>query len=360
MTANLAVDQKLRQLRRRANRLALALAYRFHWPLSPGLPQIMMIEPTNLCNLRCPLCPTGNRGLQRRKGFMEMGLYRRILAETDGALERLRLYNFGEPFLHPHIFEMISLAQGAEVKTLVSTNGLVFADARQVDALIDSRLDRLRVSIDGASQQTHQQYRVGSQLETILQGVELLLQRQRLREKKRPRVELQFIVMRHNEHELPEMRSLAKSLGVPLRIKSVGLGSLVQPRAEQPGAPVAQPAPPEQDPARWLPVGSAAPRRYDQHGGVLTLAGGGMPAMCDHPWHRLVVNWDGSATACCYDHEGLFAFGSATHGIRRLWNGAGIQNLRRAMRRGDLPEVCLSCSVRLWNSQRMAIVENDI
>jgi len=341
MKSILAADDKARWLRRRTNRLKLALAYRLKSTVVPGLPRLLMIEPTNLCNLRCPLCPTGNGTLQRPKGRMVFDLYRRILAELDGAMERLILYNYGEPFLHPQIFEMIALARQSEIHTRVSTNGLVFDDARGIDALIASQLDHLRVCIDGATPETHQMYRVGSRLESVLVGVEQLLQRQRTLGRKRSRVELQFIAMRQNQHELPAIRRLAGSLGVPLRIKSVGLGNLRK-------AP---------ERSRWLPEAGSL-RRYEWSAGRLELNEEGAPRrVCDHPWERLVINWDGEATACCYDHEGHFAFGNAAGGIGRLWNGAGLQALRQALRHGDPPEICRGCPSVLWNSPRMAVVE---
>jgi MoaA/NifB/PqqE/SkfB family radical SAM enzyme len=92
---------KRRWLKRALNQAGLRLSYELKLQRVPGLPRILMIEPTNECNLRCPLCPTGAGTLRRPKGFMALELYRSILAELDGALERLMLYNYGEPFLHP-------------------------------------------------------------------------------------------------------------------------------------------------------------------------------------------------------------------------------------------------------------------
>ena len=51
---------------------------------------------------------------------MALELYRRVLADLDGSLERLMLYNYGEPFLHPHIFDMIAEARQAEIFTRAS------------------------------------------------------------------------------------------------------------------------------------------------------------------------------------------------------------------------------------------------
>lgn len=343
-------DDKRRWLKRRANQARLAIAYRLGLPRVPGLPRIVMIEPTNECNLRCPLCPTGAGTLKRPKGYMPFELYRRVLAELDGALEHLMLYNYGEPFLHPRIFDMIALARQAEIHTRISTNGLVFLHAHHIDALIDSALNHLRVSVDGATPHTYNRYRVGGQLEQIFEGVRQLQQRKRERGRLKPAVELQFIVMRHNEHELPAMRRIAHDLGVPLRIKTVGLGDAS--RLDKPLASCDGPGRQE-----WLPLQPEL-RRYEQRDGQFELAANGQAhAVCDHPWRRLVVNWDGQATSCCYDRDGLHAFGSVADGLDAVWNGQRLQAFRQAIRSASPPALCRRCAVRLWNTPRLAWVE---
>jgi radical SAM protein with 4Fe4S-binding SPASM domain len=332
---------KRRWLRRALNRAGLRLSYRLGLLRVPGLPRILMIEPTNECNLRCPLCPTGAGTLKRPKGTMSFELYRRVLDELDGALERLMLYNYGEPFLHPRIFDMIAAARQAEIHTRISTNGLVFLHAHHADDLIASRLNHLRVSLDGATAETYSVYRVGGQLDRILEGVRLLQQRKRELGRARPVVELQFIVMRHNEHELPAMRQIAHELGTPLRVKTVGLGDLNREPARQ----------------QWLPS-RASLRRYLAGDGQFELAPDGQARhVCDHPWHRLVVNWDGQVTPCCYDRHGAYEFGNAADGMSAVWNGERLQAFRQAVRSTSPPAICQRCAVRLWNTPKMGWVE---
>jgi radical SAM protein with 4Fe4S-binding SPASM domain len=334
-----AANDKSRWLSRRANAAVLQLAYRLGLPHVPGLPRVLMIEPTNECNLRCPLCPTGAGKLKRGKGQMSFELYRRILAELDGTLERLMLYNYGEPFLHPRILEMMAEAHRAEVHTRVSTNGLVFL--RGVDArdLIASGLDYLRVSVDGATEETYNVYRVGGRLDRVLEGVRLLQKRKQELGRSKPVVELQFIVMRHNEHEIPLMRRMARELGVLLRCKSVGLGDLNH----------------EPDRRAWLPDDESL-RRYEERDGQFNLARLDQ-WVCDHPWHRLVVNWDGQVTPCCYDPDGEYELGNAADGIGAVWNGERLRTFRQAVRSHERPTICQRCSVSLWNSPRMARIE---
>jgi radical SAM protein with 4Fe4S-binding SPASM domain len=336
-----AARDKRRWLNRCANRANLRLAYRLGLLRVPGLPRILMIEPTNECNLHCPLCPTGAGTLKRTKGQMPFELYQRILAELDGALERLMLYNYGEPFLHPRIFDMIRLARKAEIHARISTNGLVFLRAHHADELIASRLNHLRVSVDGATAETYGLYRIGGQFDRILEGVRLLQQRKRELGRSKPVVELQFIVMSHNEHELDAMRQIAHELGVFLRVKTVGLGDLNRGSKRQ----------------QWLPA-QATLRRYRQRDGQFELIQNSRARfVCDHPWHRLVVNWDGQVVPCCYDRHGAYEFGNAADGLGRVWNGECLQAFRRALRSSSPPPICQRCAVRLWNTPKMAWAE---
>lgn len=330
---------KRRWLRRAANRAALALGTRLGLAYAPGRPRLLMIEPTNRCDLRCPLCPVGAGTLGRAPGQLPFALFERILRDLDGALERVLLYNYGEPFLHPQVFDMLAAAHAAEIHTRVSTNGIVFNRARAADELIECGLSHLRVSLDGATQETYATYRVGGHLERIVEGVRLLQERKRELGRARPVVELQFIAMRHNEHELPAMRALAHELDTPLRVKAVGLGDRVR----------------DAEAGRWLPS-AGAPRRYDERDGKVALAGG--PARgCAQPWYRLVVNCDGQVVPCCYDRDGVYAFGNAADGLISVWNGAPLQAFRRALRSPAPPALCRRCAVHLWGSARLVQVE---
>lgn len=331
---------KRRWLRRWANLAGLWLSYRLGALRVWGLPRILMIEPTNECNLHCPLCPTGAGTLKRPKGQMSFELYSRVLADLDGALSRVKLYNYGEPFLHPRILDMIALARQAEIHARVSTNGLAFLRGIDADDLISSGLDYLRVSVDGATAETYNVYRVGGQLDRVLEGVRVLQRRKRELERRRPVVELQFIAMRHNEHELAAVREIAHELGALLRIKSVGVGDV------QRGS----------DRREWLPE-DVTLRRYEECDGRLALARDGCATRCDHPWYRLVVNWDGQVTPCCYDRDGEYEFGNAAQGMAAIWNGERLRAFRQRLRSSDLPTICRRCSARLWNSPRMARLE---
>jgi radical SAM protein with 4Fe4S-binding SPASM domain len=121
-----------------------------------------------------------------------------------------------------------------------------------------------------------------------------------------------------------------------VRIKSVGLGDLDR----------------ESHWREWLPEDESL-RHYDAS---FNLARG-KRRVCDHPWHRLVVNWDGQVTPCCHDPNGEYEFGNAAEGIGTVWNGERLRAFRRAIKSQERPMICTKCSAPLWNSPRMGRME---
>src|SRR5262245_27894033 len=126
-----------------------------------------MIESTSLCNLRCPLCPVPSH-LHRETGHMRMHTYKDVIDDIAGYAKKIDLWNFGEPFLNEEIFDMIRYATDRGIKVRVSTNS-TFLGEEEVDQIFWSNLSSIIVCLDGASKETHERYRVGSQFEDVVE-----------------------------------------------------------------------------------------------------------------------------------------------------------------------------------------------
>ncbi|MDD3051776.1 MAG: radical SAM protein, partial [Candidatus Cloacimonetes bacterium] len=87
-----------------------------------GYPASIMIEPTNICNLRCPLCPSGNGTLTRKRGSIDFKLFEKIVEELHDKIFMLFFWNQGEPFLHKNMNEMVRYAAERKIYTTISTN----------------------------------------------------------------------------------------------------------------------------------------------------------------------------------------------------------------------------------------------
>ncbi len=182
-------------------------------PIQWGLPISISFEPTTSCNLRCPECPSGLRSFSRPTGMLQQDFFSSTIDQLHKDLFYLIFYFQGEPYLNPDFLDMVRYAADKKIYTATSTNGhyLTEANARKT---IESGLDRLIISIDGTTQEIYQQYRVGGNLEKVLEGARTIMHWKKQLKSRTPFVVFQFLVVRPNEHQLEDARVLAKQIGV--------------------------------------------------------------------------------------------------------------------------------------------------
>src|SRR5579863_8480481 len=178
-----------------------------------GYPVSLSFEPTTSCNLRCPECPSGLRAFTRPTGMLENGFFRQTIDQMSKDLLYLVFYFQGEPYLNPAFLDMVAYASSKGVYTATSTNAHYLND-RNAKRTVESGLDRLIISIDGATQDVYEQYRVGGRLERVLEGARNVVRWKKQLKSKTPFIFFQFLVVRPNEHQLDEIRLLAKDAGV--------------------------------------------------------------------------------------------------------------------------------------------------
>src|SRR6059058_3425040 len=134
-----------------------------------GYPISISFEPTTSCNLRCPECPSGLRAFTRPTGMLQKDFFKETIDQLQQQLMYLVFYFQGEPYLNPDFLNMVSYASSKGIYTATSTNAHYLNDAN-ARRTVESGLDRLIISIDGSTQETYRQYRVGGQLNKVLEG----------------------------------------------------------------------------------------------------------------------------------------------------------------------------------------------
>lgn len=298
-----------------------------------GYPYEWEIDTTNICQLKCPLCHTGLGTINRQKGVMHFETYTKVIDEIKDYCIWLSLYSWGEPFLNKQIDKFVAYANKANIATIISSNLNKPLTPQMAESLIKSGLDVLIVSLDGTTQDVYQIYRVGGRLDRVLDNIRLLAQKKKELGYKTPFIEWQFIVMRQNEHQIPEAKDMAKELGVD---------NIVFKKVDFPHG--------ESDPElarRWVPTGDTNYQReqpFDKPYGESGLR-------CWRLWRSGVVNWDGGYAPCCYLTDASQDFGDVkTHSIKEIWNNQNYVSARKLFTDdGDpLAKVgCLSCNVYL-------------
>ncbi len=274
-----------------------------------GMPGVIMIEPTNICNLKCPMCPSGNGSLKRAKGYMEFDLYKKIIDEVSEYAFMVILWNQGEPFLNKDMVKMIKYAHSKRLYTLVSTNANIMPSAEDI---VDSGLDRLIVSLDGASQETYNQYRINGEIDKVIENVKKLVAAKKKKNSIFPKILWQFIVMKHNEHEIEPIRKLAKELGVDsLSLKTVQIYE-------------------KDDIKNFLPENPKY-RRYKISGDDFELKFG-IKNRCRRIWDQPVINWNGEMAVCCFDKDIDFPVGNVrTNSVKSIFKNKKFQKMRNTI-----------------------------
>jgi MoaA/NifB/PqqE/SkfB family radical SAM enzyme len=296
-------------------------------PVAWGRPFMLMLEPTSRCNLHCPLCAVGAGKLTRPQGHMPLEQYTRILNDMGPYLLHLTLWNQGEPFLHPRLIEMIEYAKARKMTVLTSTNGHFLNDPETAERLVRSGLDDLIVSLDGISPGTYQGYRKGGDLGRVLEGIRTLVSAKKRLRASRPLIELQFLIMRHNEHEIDSFRELAGELGADrISLKTLQVETLQEART-------------------YLPRRRSL-RRYRLEKGAIRLRGK-LHHRCRWIWFCPVIDSDGTVCACCFDKNHTMPLGNAFNGrpMAEIWQGPSYRSFRaRILAARDRIELCRNCS----------------
>jgi MoaA/NifB/PqqE/SkfB family radical SAM enzyme len=186
---------------------------RFKREVVHNYPVAAFIEPNLFCNLQCPACPTGLRLGLRPTVSIKEELFKAAIDEIGDYVFQLYMYNWGEPLLHKQTPELIRYAKAKDLKIVLSTNLSIKLTDDYIERLVQSGLDRLIVSLDGLTQETYEKYRRGGKLDLVRENVMRIKQAKERLGVSTPKVVWQFLVFKHNEHEIEQARAEFKDWG---------------------------------------------------------------------------------------------------------------------------------------------------
>jgi MoaA/NifB/PqqE/SkfB family radical SAM enzyme/predicted SAM-dependent methyltransferase len=280
----------------------------------PLAPHIFTIETTLACDLRCPECAIGGGLIQREKGLMSFESYREIADKIRPYARYVYLHIWGDPMLNPDIFEMIRYTS-AFAGTNISTNGQSL-NREKAQELIRSGVSDVIVSIDGATQEVYQQYRVGGDIGKAFRALALLVEENRLQGGK-VNIIPQFIVFEHNQHEMDLFSRRCAELGLSPAFKAPYL---------------------RKSDSRFAYCDTPAFQRphYQDLASLQNAMSG-----CPNPREVFTVLRDGSVVACCHDYAGATSFGNIfQEEVISIWTSPAFEKFRGAVTCGKAPEFC--------------------
>lgn len=311
---------------RQANALLAKIEQKLNRTRPASLPFYAVIEPTNICNLNCPFCPTGAGRQGRKKGMMKMETLDKFLKQVGRYLLDAELCNWGESFLHPDIHAIIALIKRENIHAALSTH-LSLEDQFDPEELVRSGLDYLVVSMDAACAETYANYRKGGDFELVLKNIRSLVETRKRLGSYSPFIALKFLVFKHNEHERDRFDELARELGAD---RTLFVPAYI----------------PEEKREDFQPLDPSCEIETFEAG----VPGG---KNCHWLWTGVVLNWDGSISPCCHgiSYSGDYDFGHIDDkSFYDIWRNEFFQQARAAFT-GERPrieaaELCYQCRYR--------------
>ena len=295
---------------------------------SLGTPILLCIEPTNVCDQKCTICETGLGILGREKEFLSFDKFTAILDQFDDNLEILYFYFMGEPFLNKGSYRMIQYAAERGIWVSSCTNG------NHIDPqeLLKSGIGEINFQIGGMTQEIHEIYRRGGDLKRVFASIEecLDLRDQMFKNcRNRPMINISFILMKHNEHQIAAFMDYCKKRGVD-RYNIIGTCLREHSQGNQ-----LLPT----DTSYWI---------YDENAfqkGVL-IPKHRPNNYCEWIYFTTTIQVNGDVVPCCRDPSGKYILGNVfNQEFIKIWNNQNYKDIRKIVaKQSNNFELCRLCS----------------
>lgn len=301
-------------------------------PIQWGSPMTVSIEPTTACNLRCPECPSGLRSFTRETGNLKKDFFTKTIDELYKDLIYLIFYFQGEPYINPNFLDMVAYAHKKGIYTITSTNGHFLNDAN-AKKTIESGLDRMIISVDGTTQEVYENYRKEGKLENVLEGAKNMVKWKKKMNSSTPHIIFQFLVVKPNEHQIPDIYKLAEEIGVDeVKLKTAQVYDY-------------------QNGNDLIPTIDKYSRYHKKEDGSYRVKNE-LLNHCWKLWHACVISWDGLVLPCCFDKDAEHRLGDLKkRSFKEIWHGPEYNGFRKSLLKGrDQIEICTNCTegCKVW------------
>jgi|GEM_PF-1049521 len=278
-----------------------------------NVPKIFYVETILGCNLKCPECPEGDGVINRARGAMRFEDFKIIADKIKPYTEYLFLFLWGEPLLNKDIIKIIKYASQF-TKTCISTNGILLTE-NKAEELITSGITDIIFSIDAATKETYDRYRIAGDFDKSIRALKLL-QDYNVKYGSKVNISPQFIVFKHNQHEMRKFKNLCESIGLEPVFKKPYIRK---------NDKIQESSYPEFIRTEF--------NEYSKYVEALTK--------CECVRDVFTILLDGSVIPCCYDYDGKLSYGNIfSEDAWEIWQKDEYVKFRNNVIKGDLPKLC--------------------
>jgi hypothetical protein len=267
-----------------------------------SFPRVVRIETTNACNAHCIICP--HDSIRRPIAQMDDALYVRLIDECAcSGCREIQLHNFGEPLMDKQIENRISYAKKKGIKKVKFFSNGSLLDERRAKGLIESGLDEIKISIDGACKEEFERIRTPLRFEIVIQNIIRLVS---FRNSAGSKLKIHVTCCSTSDKQ-GTMQLLENVVDKFYFNKIHNWGDIEQ---------------------------TEGPNRVRKP--------------CSRLWNNLTVLADGSVSLCCLDYDGQHLLGhiDAKNSISSIWSNPAYCRVRKYHREGRQNEIilCANCT----------------
>jgi len=291
------------------NRFNLTRAIIRSTQLHKGVPQEIIVEVTNRCNLHCPMCVRTHRKINEKD--LTKDEFSLLLDNIPDNTERVAIAGLGEPLLNPNIIDIVHHCTKKGFDSVLYTNATLL-DLNISAELLRAGLGSIIISFDGTTDTSYEYYRRGANFDRVKANILNFLKiKQELNSK--VFVEMQMIVLKHTFPEVKKFLHMWSIDGVDsIRVKNDHMGVLKE--------------------------------DFDKSSSFLK----GKKGLCAMPWRGpATINVQGELYPCCVASEYNVMLGNVfEHKLEELWHSDLANKLRKNFlnHRSKLPS-CRYCNI---------------
>jgi len=309
----------------------------------PKSPEILQIEPTNHCNLKCTMCP--RTSMSRKSGYMKITLWEKIIQNwsrskneyptahlvfnTQYTLQNvggtIKMFFLGEPLLHPEFDSFIKIAKKEGCRIGIQTNGVLLEKLAIRQRLLNARPDDISLSMDGIDQASYNSVRQGSNWNTIFNSIKSLnIERKEMGLVESTAINVSTILLdKSNNTNINQVLAFFKPLGQYIdNLNAISLDRSYNPV--------------------FLDTKGELQKYNKLNNSQIKMN----QPLCEEPLTKLNILWDGTVTPCCHDINGEIKLGdSNTNSIDEIWMSKRTRSLHIALLTHDTKDYpfCRAC-----------------
>lgn len=306
------------------------------------LPTALQVEITTACNLKCTMCE--HTYMQEIGKNINLQEFKKIVDENQ-SIQVLNITGIGESFLNKDFVPMIEYARSKGIYVWFSDN-FTLLNEEKIEKLLSIGIGFISVSLDGARKETFEKIRIGAKFETVVGNAKKLVKARNEKRLSKPKIGINFVLMKDNYKEIEEMVKLCKEIGADRLmyvtiIDSDNTGNLslynLKPEEVKPFLEKAKQTA-ERLEVKVLSWPEIEFKKIEKTG-------------CGYPWANPYIGYNGDVLPCCYIPQMANArtrdeniMGNIfKQSLKDIWNGEKYQEFRRKIKSKEPPVSCRTC-----------------